>query len=391
MTPDAVGIFIALFHGRSRARFADALLIDLTNFAHVGFLRACDVVEGIAEVAHAGEGSIVLGNPGASRISETELRSCVSTRLGSATRNTVVVPLTVRVGGTDTFNSLGDAGDGVALVVGPSAEAIHNTVIECGVAAESVVAAGNVTEGASVVTIAAENVGVVLAGRSVDAHVVDNGARVSVLREGAIGGAKLRADSRVDEALVGCSIPVAASGIIASSLGVVGEATRGLADRCSGVPFALLVVQAGLSIGVSAELRLATSNGDVDEARVGEGRISGVGTDGDGDGLRGWEFGGPRTVRLHHGVEDRGGRNDDGLTFSPESDEVVLDETEGTGADVEGLVGDTRVPAPAGSAAGSCTSGTEPSGVLATEETSVGGLSFTVGDCGECRLTLSAQ
>jgi hypothetical protein len=60
-----------------------------------------------------------------------------------------------------------------------------------------------------------------------------------------------------------------------------------------------------------------------------------------------------------------------------------LDETEGTCADVEGLVGDLRVPAPAGSAAGCGTSSAEPSGVLTTEKSSVGGLSFSVRDCGE--------
>jgi hypothetical protein len=235
-SPDAVGLGVTLFHGWLIARLADALLINLTNFAHVWFLRACDVVEGVAEVAHTIEGSIVLGNPRASRISETELRGSVSTRLGSAARNTVVVPLAVAVGSTNTLISLGDTSDGVTLVVGPRAEAIHNAVIETRVTTESVMAARSIAEGASGITVAAESVGVVLASRSVDAHVVDNSAIFNVLRKSTVGHRQLRASSGVDVALVGSGIPVAASSSIATSLVGVEEARRGLAHVGSRVP-----------------------------------------------------------------------------------------------------------------------------------------------------------
>jgi hypothetical protein len=265
-SPDAVGLGVTLFHCRFIARLADAFLINLTNFAHVGFLRACDVVEGVAEVAHASEGSIVLGNPGASRISEAELRGGVSTRLGSAARNAVVVPLAVSVGGTNTLISLSDTSDRVALVVGPGAEAVHNAVVETRVAAESVVAARSVAEGASGITVAAESVGVVLASRSVDAHVVDNSAVFNVLRKSTVGHRQLRASSGVDVALVGSGVPVAASSTIANALVGVEETRGGLAHVGSGVPLTLLVAEARERVGVSADLGLATSDGDLDES-----------------------------------------------------------------------------------------------------------------------------
>ncbi len=225
-SPDAVGVGVTEFHCRSIAGLADALLIDWTNLAHVGFLRACDVVKGVAEVAHASEGSVVLGNPGASRISEAELRGGVGTRLGSAARNAVVVPFAVGIVFTNTSVCLGDAGDRVALVVGPSAEAIHDAVVESCVTAESVVATRVVSKRASSVAVAAESVGVVSASRSVDAQVVLNGADINVLRKTAIRDGELRAANGVDEALVRWGVPVAARSTITSCLVGVAEAGR---------------------------------------------------------------------------------------------------------------------------------------------------------------------
>ena len=157
------------------------------------------------------------------------MRCGVGTRFGSATRNSEIVPFAVLITGTNSLDSFGDASNRVALVVGPSTVGVDGTVVKVVVAAESVVAASIFTPSTSVVTIASENVGIVVAGRSVDTHVLNDGTLVHVFSGSAFSGCKSGATSRVDEALAFSDIPVATRSVVASCLviAVISSAGRG--------------------------------------------------------------------------------------------------------------------------------------------------------------------
>jgi len=354
-SPHAVGVSFALLDSGGGARLSNTLLIDLTNFAHVRFGGAGDVVEGVTDVLDA------LGvDPGAGGIGQAELRGCVRAGLGSTTRNSTVVPFAVGIGSTDGLHSFGDATDGAALVARPGAEVVDDAIVEVVVAAESVVAASVFTPSASVVTVAAENVGIVVTSGSVDAHVLNDSTAVEVFSGSALSGGESGASSSIDEALGGSNIPEAARSSIANGLVGVGSARRGDALAVGGVPFTALVLCACTSISEGAELGFAADNSNCDNTGISS-SSGDVRADRDSGSLGGREFRSPSAVGLQHGVEDRASRDDDGLTFSPEGDEVVQDVAESASTEVEGAGRECRVPAPTGSSARSDTSGTEPS------------------------------